>query len=197
MLSSGESRVDFLENLDVAIKHWRKVYEKEIATGSGSRKLQKMDDSVLKDFLAVKRPFFTSLTGEDTFYVTTFRMIEFSSLRYSMPSKIATMRIAGFKLGQELVKQGLIRSLDDAPLVLAIYKVGLLDIVKESLNNFKLNIYECISCYGLPNLGQTMCDYEAGILQGILSELYGSNIVKEKYCWGTGYSFCGFEVYFE
>ncbi len=34
-------------------------------------------------------------------------------------------------------------------------------------------------------------------MQGILAELHGPDRVREKYCWGLDYSFCGFEVVFE
>lgn len=107
------------------------------------------------------------------------------------------MRRAGYDLGRKMVESGVVKSLDEAPLALALYRVGLLDIIKEKLNYMKLNIYECISCYGAPNINRTLCDFEAGVLQGILAKLYGPCNVREKYCFGTGYSFCGFEVFFE
>lgn len=188
-------REDFLERLEESIKRWRSIYEREVVDGP-SRQAKKEQFSS-EDFLMGSRPFFASVNREDPLYTATFRAVEYSALKYSLSSKVVIMRTSGYRLGQEFVRSGLIATLEDAPLVLSLYKIGLLDIVDESLNKMRLNIYECISCYGLPNIGRTMCDFEAGVLQGILSELFGSSSVKERYCWGTGYSFCGFEVRFE
>lgn len=194
-LSSAQRKVDLLQALEEAIIRWRQKYKRELIEGPTRR--NKVKEIRHEDFMITNRPFFTAINREDPFYANTFRSIEYNALKYNISSKIVIMRVSGYRLGQDFVRQGLISSLDDAPLVLAMYKIGLLDIVNESLNKMRLNIYECISCYGLPNLGRTMCDFEAGVIQGILTELYGSNVVKEKYCWGTGYSFCGFEAYFE
>jgi len=181
--------------LDVYLEKWRKVYYKEIEQGPS--RVEAVKDPPIQCFMVSDRPFFAEINYEDPLYVNIFRSIEYSALKYNLPSKIVVMRISGYRLGVDLVKGGLIKSLDDVPIVLAMYKIGLTDIVKESTNLMSINIYECISCYGLPNLNKTMCDFEAGVLQGILSCLYGSNIVKERYCWGLGFSFCGFDVIFE
>jgi len=95
------------------------------------------------------------------------------------------------------VELKVIRSIDDLLHVFINQRIGLLDIIGKSFNNMKIHIYECMSCYGIPNIGMPMCDFEAGVIQGALESLIGKNITKEKYCWGLGYSFCGFEIYFE
>ncbi|MGB9787011.1 MAG: V4R domain-containing protein [Infirmifilum uzonense] len=178
-----------------ALSEWRRRYNKELVNGPSRARLEKPKP---EDFLIEKRPFFSSVTESDVYYVNTFRLIEYTALTSApSPSKVALMRKSGYNLGRSLVRSGVVKSLDDAPLALVLYRVGLLDIVKESLDTMRVNLYECTSCYGVPNIGQTLCDFEAGVIQGMLSELYGRNVVREKYCWGTGYSFCGFEIAFE
>jgi len=180
--------------LTQAITYWRNVYLNELHSGPSRARVA---EAVLEDFLAQRRPFFSSLDEADNLYSSIYRSIEFSALSKMLTLKTPLMRVSGYNLGASLVRNGVVRSLDEAPYALALYRIGLLDIIEESLNVMKLNIYECISCYGVPNIGRTLCDFEAGVLQGILAELYGPNRVREKYCWGLGYSFCGFEVVFE
>ncbi|WP_457754310.1 V4R domain-containing protein, partial [Thermococcus sp.] len=52
-------------------------------------------------------------------------------------------------------------------------------------------------CYRAPTIGRTLCDFEAGLIQGVMEELVGKNVTREIYCWGLSNSFCGFEVIFE
>ena len=186
-----------LENLEGLIEdrvaYWRRVYASELEEGP-RRSGRGFPGSL--DVGDCERPFFSKLNPEDKFYVKMFRNVEISALKYSYSSKIVIMRASGARLGAELVEKGVVRDLDDVPAALALYRIGLVDLVNESLNRMRVNIYECMSCYGLPYTGRPMCDFEAGVLQGILLKLYGSNVVKERYCWGLGYSFCGFEVLF-
>lgn len=185
---------EFSARLEEALLQWRRKYAEEVRQGPPRPRARQLS---LEDFLVERRPFFSRVDESDVYYVNTFRLIEYSALSNYLPSKVPLMRSSGYYLGVSLVRSGLVKSLDDAPVALALYRVGLMDVVEESLSVVKVNIYECMSCYGVPNIGQTLCDFEAGVLQGIFSELYGPNIVKERYCWGLGYSFCGFEIVFE
>lgn len=189
-------KLEVLEDfMSRSIYKWREIYLQEIKEDP-SRK-QVITRPSFDHFIRVQRPFFSDINFEDSHYIANIRTIEYTALKYNLSSKIVILRLSGYNLGRSMVKKGIIHSMDDVSMVLVLYKIGLVDLVKESFNTMKINIYECISCYDLPNVGKAMCDFEAGILQGILTELYGSNIVKEKYCWGLGNSFCGFEIYFE
>ncbi|MCC6004252.1 MAG: hypothetical protein LM590_07910 [Thermofilum sp.] len=188
-------REEVSSKLEESVLYWRKKYFEEVQLPQPPRPPHKQIR--VEDFFVAKRPFFSLLDESDAFYVNIFRSIEYSSLSNNFSSKVVIMRRAGYDLGRKMVESGVVKSLDEAPLALALYRVGLLDIIKEKLNYMKLNIYECISCYGAPNINRTLCDFEAGVLQGILAKLYGPCNVREKYCFGTGYSFCGFEVFFE
>jgi predicted hydrocarbon binding protein len=186
---------EFLTKIEESIYSWRKKYYEEIQLSHPPRPIA--GTLRYEDFLALSRPFFSSIDESDTFYVNLYRSIEFSSLKSHLASKVVVMHKAGYDLGSKMVESGVIKSLDDALLALPLYRIGLLDVITEKLDYMKLNIYECISCYGIPNINRTLCDFEAGVLQGILTKLYGSCTIHEKYCFGTGYSFCGFEAFFE
>lgn len=187
---------DLLSLLEDRVEYWRGVYASEIENGPPRR--NRVSPSKLpRDLAECERPFFAKLNPEDPHYIRAFRTVELAALEYNLSSKVVIMRLSGYRLGVKLVEEGIVRDLDDFPLALALFKVGLADVVDESLNRMRVNIYECMSCYGLPNIGRTMCDFEAGVLQGVLTKLYGENVVRERYCWGLGYSFCVFDVFFE
>ncbi|NYB26662.1 MAG: hypothetical protein HVN34_04905 [Methanobacteriaceae archaeon] len=87
---------------------------------------------------------------------------------------------------------------------------GWLDIVKfdfgnwgygiltaESIEDEKITIKidECMSCSGMPILGNPVCYYEGGRITGGLSEITGEKWqFIEVNCWALGDDFCRFEL---
>jgi len=45
-----------------------------------------------------------------------------------------------------------------------------------------LDVYECISCSGLPVVGEPVCYFEAGIISSLMEKLYGKNTIEEVKC---------------
>jgi len=183
-----------------AILKWRDVAIREASLNRhGSYALHRPDfKSLAPTYLTnIHRPFFNRLDTCDSLYVRTHRMIVYGMTKYSKALKAVVMKASGKNLGKLLVSKGVIRSLDDLPEVFVAQRIGLLDILSESTNKMRINIYECMSCSGMKPSGITMCDFEAGVIEGVLEVLIGRNVTKERYCWGLGYSFCGFEIIFE
>jgi len=178
---------------------WRRIYLEEIRRGPKTRKYVSLDSEPAKDIYINRtiRPFFRGISSDDIYYIRTHRMIIYGMHKYSRPLRSIVMKASGYNLGVMLVDKDIVRSIDDLPEIFVKQKIGILDIVNESLDTMKINIYECMSCYGMLPVGMPMCDFEAGIIEGVLEKLYGRNKTVEKYCWGLGYSFCGFESYFE
>lgn len=192
------------EDIKESIKRWRRIYylEKDKESKKYNRKqrnsknaMYKLNDRTYP--FTIKRPFFYNLDHSDHVYIRTYRMVIYGIMQYSRSMKTIVMKASGYNLGRMLVKKKAIRSLDDLPKIFILQRIGILDVVDESLNTMRINIYECMSCYGMKNLEETMCDFEAGVIEGVMEELYGKNTTIEKYCWGLGNHFCGFEVYFE
>jgi len=94
------------------------------------------------------------------------------------------------------ISDSYVKSLDDLPIAALRSGIGIVDIVRESLNRMVVRIYECVSCFASPPIGTTMCDFEAGFLEAAMEKLFGRNRVVETRCWGLGYSFCEFEIEF-
>ncbi len=186
---------EYLPLIEDAIKSWRMIYHKE--KNSRRNNKESIGNRLGKEYIyGTVRPFFERLSPDDSRYIRTHRMIVFGMMEHSPSLKAVVLKASGKKLAKLLLREGIVRSLDDLPMVFIVQRIGLLDIVDESLNTMKVNIYECMSCFGMKPVFTPMCDFEAGIIEGILEGLYGRNATIEKNCWGLGDHFCGFEVYF-
>lgn len=77
--------------------------------------------------------------------------------------------------------------------------VGILSITKLDLPGsfIRLQVEECITCAGMPNIGKKVCHFEAGFVSGVLEAFIGKAVnVKETKCWGMGDKVCEFEATF-
>lgn len=55
--------------------------------------------------------------------------------------------------------------------------------------------YECADCYGFPNIGMCICNYEAGTASGIYGTKLGRKVeAREIKCCANGDPYCEFEV---
>ncbi|MDP3035152.1 MAG: V4R domain-containing protein [Methanobacteriaceae archaeon] len=195
-------------DLKKAVDYYRLLVEKEIAMEKvvdgnfiGPRELIKKDQIDLKDMINPVRPFLGEESSEDLdkCYVTAFRVGNLKKPAFMIKSERGTDIIAGIDLGANLVKEGLINSIDDIIHFLAKYKIGILDIFEEEEieggKKLDLRVYECIECAGLPNIGKPVCFFETGMIIGMLNEITQKEVnVVEIRCWTSGYSFCQFDV---
>lgn len=59
-----------------------------------------------------------------------------------------------------------------------------------------VKLHHCLSCQRLPAKGTPVCDFERGIVDGVLEGLTGTEVLtKETLCWGLGDTVCQFEGY--
>lgn len=75
--------------------------------------------------------------------------------------------------------------------------IGLLAVEYADFENmiFILTVSEDMDCSGLPDTGETVCNYDEGLIMGILEIYTGRQfIVKETDCWSTGDWTCRFHV---
>ena len=76
-------------------------------------------------------------------------------------------------------------------------KIGILRIEAADIEklNITLTISEDLDCSGLPILGETVCDYDEGFLEGVLAIYTNKQLkVKEIDCWATGDRTCRFKI---
>jgi predicted hydrocarbon binding protein len=74
--------------------------------------------------------------------------------------------------------------------------LGEIDEVRfESDKEFYFNVYECFECSHMPDIGQTVCKFDEGILTNILSTKLSQPVsVKEIECFATGSDHCRFKI---
>lgn len=59
-----------------------------------------------------------------------------------------------------------------------------------------IKLTRCMTCHRLPNSGAALCDFERGLIDGVLEAVTGTEILtKETLCWGLGDTVCQFEAY--
>jgi len=180
-------------NLDEIIQNYRKIALEEIEGKRAPR--EKVSNYRLTDLYASNRPYFSSLSNDDPKYVVLLRGMRYGHERTIGPMVANIWYQGGHRLGHAIVSSGRVKNLDDLKAFMIEHKIGLLDVLENSEDSTKINLYECIACSGIPNIGKAVCTFEAGLIAGVLEKLTGKNLrVVEKYCHGLGHSFCGFEV---
>ncbi|WP_456483597.1 V4R domain-containing protein [Methanopyrus kandleri] len=56
-------------------------------------------------------------------------------------------------------------------------------------------VYDCISCCGAPEMGETLCALESGLIQGTIGAIEGREYYAIEYaCWGLGDKRCAFAL---
>jgi predicted hydrocarbon binding protein len=104
----------------------------------------------------------------------------------------ATAYVAGKKLGQSL---GLTKLEDFLGLCKAI-SLGIVEVPVLTASRIYVDVYECVTCAGMTPVGRTLCQFEAGIVAGVVQTVTGKTArAKEMTCiGGLGHESCGVEV---
>lgn len=104
----------------------------------------------------------------------------------------ATAYVAGKKLGQNL---GL-TSLDDFLNLCASISLGVINVPVMTSSRIYVDVFECVTCAGMAPVGRTLCQFEAGLVAGVVQTITGKPTkAKEMTCiGGLGHDSCGVEV---
>ncbi len=71
-----------------------------------------------------------------------------------------------------------------------------LDERMSNLGEMTVSVYDCVSCSGVPNVGQTLCSFEGHIILGAVEAITGEKMrVLEYKCWGLGDGVCKFVLF--
>ena len=74
-------------------------------------------------------------------------------------------------------------------------RLGELDVELDE-ERVLVKLGHCLSCQRLPAGGTAVCDFERGLVDGVLEGITGREVVtKETLCWGLGDTVCQFEAY--
>lgn len=104
----------------------------------------------------------------------------------------ATAYVAGKKLGQNLG----ITKLDDFLALCSAISIGIVQVPVMTANRIYVDVYECVTCAGMTPVGRTLCQFEAGLVAGVIQCIVGKPTrAKEMTCiGGLGHDSCGVEI---
>jgi uncharacterized protein len=145
--------------------------------------------------------------GDQTF-VLVYRLMEYcfkdvmskelglekTSELFVKAGKLAGEQFCKNVLDISLPFKDFIASLQD---ILIKMNIGILRIEEADIDSmsFTVTVSEDLDCSGLPLYGDTVCDYDEGFLEGILSVYTGKSFkVNEVDCWATGDRTCRFKI---
>ena len=104
----------------------------------------------------------------------------------------ATAYVAGKKLGQNLG----ITKLEQFLELCSAISLGIVKVPVMTNSRIYVDVYECVTCSGMAPVGRTLCQFEAGIVAGVVQAVTGKQTkAKELTCiGGLGHESCGVEV---
>lgn len=106
----------------------------------------------------------------------------------------ATAYVAGKKLGSNLG----ITKLEDFLALCHAISLGNVEVPVMTSSRIHVDVYECVTCSGMRPVGRTLCQFEAGLVAGVVQAITGkATKAKEVTCiGGLGHDTCGVEVMF-
>ena len=104
----------------------------------------------------------------------------------------ATAYVAGKKLGVNLG----ITKLDQFLELCKAISLGIVQVPVLTASRIYVDVFECVTCSGMAPVGRTLCQFEAGIVAGVVQAVTGkATKAREITCiGGLGHDSCGVEV---
>lgn len=125
--------------------------------------------------------------------IQVFRMIRLIGLHKMLGESAGhTIYIAGKDLGGALEVDTVEEFLD----LVRRLKIGIPKVTEAGADRVVVFVEECITCSGLPDVGEMVCHLEAGIIAGALEKIFKrpAKAVQTKSS-STGFNGCEFEVF--
>ena len=140
----------------------------------------------IDDISKIQRP-----TLGNTLPIPVFRILRVIALPAILENSAGPMlyssgKFIGSQLELETVEE-LLKIIED-------YGIGVAKILEQAEQKIVVQVDECASCSGLPNVGQFICDFEGGFISGALEKILRKRITTtEVKCWANGDETCVFE----
>jgi signal transduction histidine kinase len=126
--------------------------------------------------------------------VSLYRAIRLLSFRELFGSRLssAMLNLAGQTVAEKLG----VSSLNDSIQALGDLGIARAAVDEHSGNQVAVIATECATCSGMPNIGEAICSFEAGLIAGGLKDSFDGKRVKvtETNCWGLGDRVCRWEA---
>ena len=126
--------------------------------------------------------------------VSLYRAIRLLSFRELLGSELssAMLNLAGQSVAEKLGIDGL----EDSMRAFSDLSMANTTLEEKSPDRISLIATDCATCSGMPNIGEAICSFEAGLLAGGLRNAFDGRrvTVVETNCWGLGDRVCRWEA---
>ena len=128
---------------------------------------------------------------------------EYLTETYGKDFAISVLKGAGYRAGVMIVEQMMDITqpfpvfIKELQKILVDQKMGILRIERHNKDtgDLTLTLSEDLDCSGLPMIGETVCNYDEGLLAGILSTYTKHHYTATEIdCWAKGDRVCRFEA---
>ena len=121
---------------------------------------------------------------------------------YRLIRSVAMEEVLGETAGPALYAAGKsaaaslsITSLEDFAKLITDLKIGIPKVLAQTERKLTIQVDECATCSGMPNIGRPFCHFEGGLIAGAVEKITGKKAeATETKCWGLGDGTCVFEV---
>jgi len=173
-----------------------------MAQQNTKKKLNKFDFSIFGD-INKARP---TLNGG--VHTLQYRILRLFGMGLGLDQIIGTKASNGIQytvgknIGKQLVQKKIIVGKNKKELLASFvkavinFKIGIPSIIKQNKNlPLIIRIDECINCSGMKNINRVICFYEAGIIAGVLSNIFNKKLdAIETKCNAKGDKYCEFKI---
>ena len=127
----------------------------------------------------------------DTLPIPVFRLLRIVALPMILGDSAGPMLYTSGKfVGSQLE----VKTTEDLVKIVKDFKIGVTKILEQTERKIVVQVDECVSCSGLPNTGQFVCDFEGGLIAGALEKILGKRVkATEIKCWANGDETCVFD----
>lgn len=125
--------------------------------------------------------------------IELYRAVRLLAFREIVGSKVANamLHVSGRSVAQKMGVHGaseVLRSLRE-------FGLARIAIEEQTDDRLILTAEECATCSGAPNIGEPLCSFEAGFIEGALNGEFAEHVrVAETRCWGLGDRVCTWDI---
>jgi len=130
--------------------------------------------------------------GEVAMPPVLFRLLQLVLLPEVLGANSAAVLYTGAKRFSRSLQ---LQSLQDLKTWFHAMRLGDLEIELDD-EKVLVKLSHCLTCHRLPPTGSALCDFERGLIDGVLERITGTMVItKETLCCGLGDTICQFEAY--
>lgn len=124
--------------------------------------------------------------------VTVFRLLRLTGMQKILgESSGPTLYMVGKEIGGVFD----VNTVEEFSKLVQDLKIGIPKILESSDDKIVIRVDECVTCSGLPNIGEMVCHFEGGIIAGALEKILKrpTKAIETK-CNAAGFDYCEFTV---